>query len=163
MSEDMTMFLAETFSRGTQALDPWYVTGFVEGEGAFTFSRSGRQMALYFAVKLTGADRSLLEAIRGYFGVGSIYRVVGRAAPTPSSGYTKEAAYYRVSRRADLERIVEHFDRYPLRGMKARSYAIWRQMVELKREFRKPQREDLERLAAQLSSASPRNGRFAER
>jgi hypothetical protein len=157
------MFPAETFSRGTQLLDPWYVTGFVEGEGAFTFSRNGRQMALYFAIKLTGADRALLEDIRAHFGVGAIYKVAARSAPTPSSGYTKEAAYYRVSRRDDLERVVEHFDRYPLRGVKARSYAIWRQMVVLKREFRKPQRDELERLAAQLSAASPRNGRFVER
>ena len=157
------MFPAETFSRGT-ALDPWYITGFVEGEGAFTFSRSGRQMALYFAIKLTGADNAILEDIRAYFGgAGSIYRVAARAAPTPSSGYTKEAAYYRVSRRDELEHVVAHFDRYPLRGTKAASYAIWRRMVELKRAFRKPPREELEQLAAQLSAASPRNTAFVDR
>jgi hypothetical protein len=157
------MFPAETFSRGT-SVDPWYVTGFVEGEGAFTFSRNGRQMALYFAIKLTGADRAILEEIRAYFGdIGAIYRVAARAAPTPSSGHTKEAAYFRVSRRDELERIVEHFDRHPLRGIKAASYVVWRQMVVLKREFRKPQREELERLAAKLSAASPRNGKFVGR
>jgi len=153
------MFPAETFSRGTQRLDPWYVTGFVEGEGAFTFSRSGKQMAMYFAIKLTGADKAILEDIRTFFGVGAIYRVVARAAPTPASGHTKEAAYFRVSRRDDLERVLEHFDSYPLRGIKARSYDIWRQMVVLKREFRKPQREQLEQLAAELSAASPRTGK----
>lgn len=156
MSDDTDMFPAETFSRGTHRLDPWYVTGFVEGEGAFTFSRNGRQMALYFAIKLTGADKSILEEIRAYFGVGSIYRVAATAAPTRSSGHTKEAAYYRVSRRDDLERVIEHFDRHPLRGSKARSYSIWRQMVVLKREFRKPNREELASLSAQLSAASTR-------
>jgi len=154
------MFPAETFSRGT-VLDPWYVTGFVEGEGAFTFSRSGRQLALYFAVKLPSADRAILEALREFFGcVGAIYDVAPRAAPTASSGYTKAAAYYRVCRREDLERILEHFDRHPLRGAKAASYAIWRQMVMLKRSFRKPPREELEQLSAQLSAASPRNARW---
>src|SRR5262249_13162188 len=155
---DANLFPAEAFS-GTHPLDPWYVTGFVEREGAFTFSRNGRQMTLYFAIKLPGPDRPLLESIRDYFGVGSIYRVVAGSAPTPSSGYTREAASFRVSRRDELERVVQHFDRYPLRGVKARSYAIWRQMVELKRKFRKPQREELARLAAQLSAASPRQGR----
>lgn len=158
------MFPAETFSRGTQPLDPWYVTGFVEGDGAFTFSRNGRQMALYFAVKLTGADKALLDDLRAFFGgIGALYRVAPRAAPTPSSGYTKESAYYRVCRREDLERIVEHFDRYPLRGTKAASYAIWRQMVILKREFRKPPREELEQLSAQLSATSPRNAKWLGR
>jgi hypothetical protein len=158
------MFPAETFSRGTQQLDPWYVTGFVEGEGAFTFSRNGRQMALYFAIKLTGADRAILDTIREFFGgIGNIYDVVPRAAPTPSSGYTKAAAYYRVCRREDLDRVVEHFDRYPLRGTKAASYAIWRQMVVLKRDFRKPPREELAQLSAQLSAASPRNAKWIGR
>jgi len=155
------MFPAETFSRGTQGLDPWYVTGFVDGEGAFTFSRNGRQLALYFAIKLTGADKAILDDIRDFFGgIGSIYRVAPRAAPTPASGYTKEAAYYRVCRRDELERIVEHFDRYPLRGVKARAYGIWRQMVILKRDFRKPAREELAELCAQLSAASPRNAKW---
>jgi len=59
--------------------------------------------------------------------------------------------------------VLEHFDRYPLRGLKARSYDIWRQMVVLKREFRKPRRDELESLAAQLSAASPRNGKLVDR
>src|SRR6266542_1693162 len=151
------MLPAETFSRGTEVLDPWYVTGFVEGEGAFTFSRSGRQMALYFAIKLTGADRGILDSIQEFFGgIGAIYRVAPRAAPTPSSGHTKTAAYYRVCRREDLERVVEHFDRYPLRGSKAGAYAVWRQMVMLKRACRKPHRDELDALAERLSAASPR-------
>lgn len=154
------MFPAETFSRGTP-LEPWYVTGFVEREGAFTFSRSGRQIALYFAIKLPNVDRALLEAIRAYFGeAGRIYDVAARPAPTPGSGPTKAAAYYRVCRRDELERIVDHFDRHPLRGTKAGSYAIWRQMVILKRSFRKPRREELEQLSVQLSAVSPRNGKW---
>ena len=160
------MFSAETFSRGTHLprLEPWYVTGFVEGEGAFTFSRSGKQLALYFAIKLTGADRTILESIQSYFGgAGAIYDVVPRAAPTPASGYTKAAVYYRICRRDELDRVVDHFDRHPLRGTKAASYAIWRQMVILKREFRKPPREELEQLSAQLSAASPRNAKWIGR
>ena len=153
------MLPAETFSRGTSGLDPWYVTGFVEGEGAFTFSRSGRQMTLYFAIKLTGAERPILESIQDFFGgIGAIYAVKARAAPTPSSGYTKTAAYFRVCRREQLAQIVEHFDQYPLRGAKAEAFGIWREMVVLKREFRKPAREELDVLAARLSAASPRNG-----
>src|SRR5262245_53831997 len=142
------MFPTETFPRGTPPLDPWYVTGFVEGEGTFTFSRSGPQMALYFAIKLTGSDRPILEAIQSYFGgIGRIYHVKP-AAPTQTSGYTKSAAYYRVCRNEDLDQVVEHFDLYPLRGSKAASYAIWREMVVLKRNFRKPPRLELDALAA---------------
>jgi len=144
-------------SRLPKRLDPWYVTGFTEGEGAFTYSRSGRQLALYFAIKLTAADRGLLANLQSFFhGAGRIYRVAPRH-PRSASGWTKTAAYYRVCRREDLERIVAHFDRYPLRGAKSASYRIWRQMVVLKRQFRRPNRAALDALAAQLSSTSPRN------
>lgn len=145
----------ETFSRGT--FEPWYVTGFVDGEGSFTYSRSGRQIALYFAVKLTEADRALLEHLQRFFGgIGNIYKVVARA-PKTASGYTKTASYFRVTRLEDLKRIVEHFDRFPLQTAKRVSYEIWREMVVLKQAFRKPDRERLNTLAAQLSAASTRN------
>jgi hypothetical protein len=140
----------ETFSRET--LPPWYVTGLIDGEGTFTYSRSGKQLGLYFALKLTAYEKPLLERLQAYFGgIGHIYNVVGRA-PRANSGYTKTALYYRVTRSADLLRIVSHFDRYPLKSEKARSYAIWREMVLLKQAFRKPDRSRLKDLAAELSA-----------
>lgn len=141
-------------------VDPWYVTGFVEAEGCFTYSRSGRRLALYFAIKLTGADAALLTAFQRFFeGAGRIYRVAPRARPTPRSGFTRTAAYYRVCRRRELERIVSHFDSYPLRGVKAVSYGLWREMVVLKRAFRRPASVSLDVLAARLSASSPRNAK----
>jgi hypothetical protein len=123
------------------------VTGFVEGEGVFTFSRSGQQLGLYFAVKLPAEDRPLLEQLQQYFAGGSIYEVGARAG-----------LYFRISRRQELDRVIDHFDQYPLRGWKASSFAIWREMVLLKRDsFRKPPREQLDALAVQLSASSSRN------
>src|SRR6266540_3811771 len=45
-------FRVELPSVAVPGLNPWYVTGLVEGEGTFTYSRSGSHLALYFAVKL---------------------------------------------------------------------------------------------------------------
>jgi hypothetical protein len=147
--------LVETFSRET--LDPHYVTGFTDGEGAFTYSRSGNQLALYYALKLTATDLPILEEIQMFFGgIGRIYDVKARA-PGPRSGATKSAKYYRVSHRDELAVIVDHFDRYPLRTTKRSVYEVWRLMVLLKRKFRQPDRNMLDQLAAQLSSLSPRN------
>jgi len=138
-------------------LNPWYVTGLVEGEGTFTYSRSGSQIALYFAVKLARADDSLLLSLQDFFGgAGTIYRVRPRA-PTPGAGFSKAATYYRVCRRSELGRIVEHFDAYPLRASKAASFRIWRLMVLLKQEFPRTSRDRLDALAGKLSATSPRN------
>jgi hypothetical protein len=146
-----------TFSRGT-SVDPWYVTGFCEGEASFTFSRQGAHLALYFAVKLTGSDRPLLETLQAFFGgAGKIYAVKARAGATPRSGLTKKAAYFRVCRRDELPVILAHFDAYPLYGEKAASYRVWRQMVLLKQAFRRSKVEELNALAVQLSQASTGN------
>ncbi len=124
----------ETFSRGT--LDPAYVTGFVDAAGSFTYSRSSKQLALYFALKLPGADRPLAETIQAFFGgIGRIYA----------------EAYYRVTRREELMVIVDHFDRHPLQSTKREVYELWREMVIAKQDFRRPDRELLDRLADQIS------------
>jgi hypothetical protein len=145
----------ETFSRGT--VDPHYVTGFADGEGTFTYSRSGKQIGLYFAIKLTAADEPVLRDIQEFFGgIGAIYDVKARA-PGPRSGATKAAKYFRVTHRDQLIVIVDHFDRYPLRTKKRDCYDVWRFMVLLKRKFRTPDRDMLDQLARQLSSLSIRN------
>ena len=123
----------ETFSRGTP--DPAYVTGLIDAAGSFTFSRTSKQLSVYFAVKL--ADRDLLEDLQAFFGVGRIYT-------------TGRSAYYRVNRREELPRIVAHFDQHPLRSKKRETYELWKQMVEAKAEFRRPDRLALSRLTEQL-------------
>lgn len=121
----------ETFSRGT--LDPQWVTGFADAAASFTYSRSGHQLALYFAIK---SEPALLSEVQAFFdGAGRIYD-----------------SYFRVSRRDELLRVLDHFDRYPLRSAKQAAYEIWRQMVMAKQEFRRPDRTLLESLAAQLSA-----------
>lgn len=124
----------ETFSRGT--LDPAYVTGFVDAAGSFTYSRSSKQLALYFAVKLSPVDRPLLEELQAFFGgIGRIY----------------SEAYFRVTRRDELMAVVEHFDRHPLQSSKREVYELWREMVLAKQEFRRPDRERLDQLADEIS------------
>jgi hypothetical protein len=125
----------ETFSRGTLAAE--YVTGLVEAAGSFTYSRSSKQLAVYFALKLPLADRALLEDLQAFFGVGRIYE-------------TGNSAYYRVTRHQDLPAIVAHFRRHPLRSRKRTVFETWTEMVEAKQRFRKPDRALLDSLAERM-------------
>ena len=135
----------DTFSRGT--LDPHWVTGFADGDSSFTYSRSGKQLALYFAIKLTAVERPLLEALQTFFGGGSLFDVAPRGV------------YFRVQRRDELMRVVDHFDAYPLRSSKKAVYELWRLMVLAKQQFRNPDRARLDALADQLTALSARNQR----
>lgn len=139
-------------------LDPWLVTGFVEGEGSFTFSRArGGNVTPSFALRAPSEQRPLLEALQRFFGgAGRIYALAAR--PRREGGVTRPALYYRIARRQELGRVVEHFDAYPLQGAKAGSYRIWRRMVRRKLAlFDGPSRLEMELLARKLSASKKRN------
>lgn len=137
---------------------PWYVTGFADGEGIFTYSRGSQQLMVVFAVRLTATDRSLLESIKAFFGgAGRIYSAPRRL--NPGGGRTKSSCYYRVNRPNELLQIVDHFDTYPLQGEKLKSYRIWREMVFLRAAYHGVQTpSELLELAKELSRTVPRHG-----
>ena len=143
-------------------LTPWYVTGFCDGEAAFTYSRAGGTFALYFAIKQREDNRRIVEDIQAYFNyVGNIYR--GKEAqPTQNSGFSKPSAYYRVTKTDELQRIIEHFDRYPLQSKKKQeAYKIWRDMVVHKYEnYRRVNYDKLRLLAERLSNSNSKSRAF---
>lgn len=143
-------------------LTPWYITGFADGEAAFTYSRIGGTFALYFAIKQRGDNRQIVEEIQKYFNyIGNIYR--GKESSGASKGgFTKPSVYYRVTRIDELKRIVEHFDRYPLQSRKKQeAYNVWREMVVHKFEnYRDVDYNKLRALAEKLSSLNPQSRVF---
>lgn len=143
----------------SSGLDPWYVTGFLDGEGCFTFSRSGRALALYFAIKAADRDRGILEEIRTFFGgAGRIYEIGDRPARIPGGRPSKAACYFRVARLTQLKAVIDHLDRYPLRGPRAATYALWREIFQRKWDSgRRAADPEIEELARRLSRVSSRN------
>ncbi len=143
-------------------LEPWYVTGFCDGEAAFTYSRAGGTFGLYFAVKQRQDNRQIVEDIREYFNyVGYIY--YGKESKdSPKGGFTQPSAYYRVTKIDQLRRIVDHFDKYPLQSKKKQeAYKVWREMVLHKLEnYRDIDFNTLRSLAEKLSSLNSQSRAF---
>ena len=100
-------------------LDPWYVTGLVEGEGCFSVSFSFRKRLKVgietrpsFSISLTRRDLHILERIREFFGCGGI-----RYSRTDST------YKYEVRSIKDLDtKILPHFRKYPLQGSKKEDF-----------------------------------------
>jgi hypothetical protein len=138
--------------------NPWYVTGFIEGSGSFTYSRSGDSVVPYFALKVGAADRALLQEMQGFFGgAGRIYDLRDRtAAGSESLG---GAAYFRITRVVDLLSVIAHFERYPLAGSKAAVYEVWCDLVAAKQRFRRPDKARIADIAARLSQVNRRGNR----
>lgn len=139
-------------------MEPWYVTGLVEAAGSFTFSRTDRNIIPYFALKLGRDQSGILEDVQAFFGgLGRIYGAPLRTRAGQGASPATRSRYFRVTRIDELDRVTMHFDDYPLRGLKAASYAIWRELVTLKRTgYRRPDRERLDQLCIALSAAAPR-------
>lgn len=105
-------------------LNPYYVTGFTDGEGCFSISVSGnpRYKAGYrvkaaFHVGLHIRDLALLEQIQLFFGLGNITKLGA------------ESVQYRVFGIEDLKVIMHHFDKYPLLTNKQSDYLLFKKAV----------------------------------
>ena len=104
------------------ALNPWFVSGLVEGEGCFTVSFSFRKRLKVgietrpsFSLSLNQRDLALLRQVHAYFGCGAIR-------------YSRSDRTYKYESRSisDLtRRVVPHFEQYPLVGVKKNDFIIF--------------------------------------
>jgi LAGLIDADG endonuclease len=91
-------------------LNPYYITGFVDGEGCFLINiparsnqKLGYNVNLVFKLKIHSRDIELLKSIKNYFcQIGNI--------TIRKDGYIE----FIVSSKKDIEVLIKHFDSYPL-------------------------------------------------
>jgi len=147
-------------------LDPEYITGLADGEGTFTYSytKQTNSIGLYFGIALNIKDLPLLQQVQEYFGCGKLYfakAVHGKFSdPTYVSG---PRVYFRITRRADLFKVIRHFEGHPLHGQKVKAYEIWVEMVFYKGRMYRHDMPKMMALAAKLSEANGRTGQRGPR
>lgn len=132
-------------------MNPYYITGLCEGEASFTYGQIATGIRPRFVLSLTYSDKELVEKVFNFFKIGKIY--YGRAGKRNSNcGYTEPKSMYCVVNPEDLEIIISHFDVYNLTGKKARSYQVWKKIVEARR-LKLPKETQID-LAKSLSALS---------
>lgn len=104
-------------------INPWYITGLVDGEGSFLVSFSIRKKLTVgietrpsFTISQHRRNRLILEEVQRFFHCGGIR-------------YNKSDQTYKYEVRSmdDLARIIiPHFARYPLRTTKRGDFRIFR-------------------------------------
>ena len=112
-------------------LPPYYVTGFIDGEGSFSISigknteyRRGVQIRPEFEIELRADDREVLERIVVTLGCGKIY----------DCAYDRYGWYphvkYKITGARDMEKFLFPFlDKYPPQAKKAKVYKLFRKIV----------------------------------
>lgn len=106
-------------------LNPWFITGFVDAEGAFmlTFNKTkearlGYRIRPIFQIQLHKKDVELLRQIQQYFG-GIGYITEG----------TKDCLAFRVRSLEEIIIIVAHFDKFPLITQKRADFELFKCVV----------------------------------
>ena len=121
-----------------EIVNPWWIAGFVDGEGCFSISfvknnsvRFGYQIFTEFV--LTQGEKSIdaLQQVADYFHCGKIYR-------NNRHDNHRETLYrYCVRSRADLQAIIiPFFQRYQLKTAKRADFEIFNRVVEMMCEGR---------------------------
>lgn len=120
-------------------LNPWFITGFTDGEGCFTlYVRADRQkrknaiVTYYrwqvdFAITLRGDDIDMLHKIKTYFGCGVVS--LSRKADTQHAHNYGQAGYHIASPSDIVRSVIPHFEKYPLNSKKQRDFELWKEAV----------------------------------
>ena len=113
-------------------LAPWWIVGFVDGEGCFSIDlinnrtlTLGVQVQANFSVTQGIKSLNALEAIRAYFGCGQI-----QLNPR-TDNHRESLAISRVRKLTDLRQVIIPFFRnYPLQTAKVNDFALFAEVVE---------------------------------
>jgi len=101
-------------------LTPWQVTGLVDGEGAFTVSKSGHTIKLELKVTQKVNSDGILYGLTSFFKCGSVV-IDNRKTDTKK---------FRVSALKDiLTIIIPHFEKYPCLTSKFLNYQDWKKIA----------------------------------
>jgi hypothetical protein len=107
-------------------LHPYYITGFIDGEGCFSISMfkdsrmfKGWQVKPIFSINLHNKDIKILEAVQRTLGVGKLYK------------HGKNSTQYRISYLKNIYVIINHLDKYPLITKKWANYLLFKEAVKL--------------------------------
>lgn len=114
-------------------LNPWYIVGFVDGEGCFaiTFSKHKTKRwkvdpQLIFEIELRGDDRPILEQIQTRFDCGRIYHL-----DYVRYGWMPHAKYAVKSYKDIIRKVIPFFRRYPLQGKKRKDFEKFCEAAEV--------------------------------
>nr|AYE93323.1 LAGLIDADG homing endonuclease [Termitomyces sp.]AYE93324.1 LAGLIDADG homing endonuclease [Termitomyces sp.] len=107
-------------------INPWFLTGFVDGEGCFSIKiqhnaklKTKWRVRPVFSITLHVKDVSLLESIKNNLGVGNISKI------------GEKAAMYSVDSIKEIPLIINHFDKYPLVTQKLSDYLIFKKCFNI--------------------------------
>jgi hypothetical protein len=124
-------------------LDPYYVTGFVEGEGSFyvgilpkNLEKVKWEVRPSFSLSQNKENKKILFKLKEFFGCGWI-------RPSRKDNTLK----YEVRSLKELdEKIIPHFEKHPLVGEKEKDFEILKKVVRMMRKRKHLEKDGLKEI-----------------
>ncbi len=100
-----------------------YIIGLTEGEGCFLVClRKDNRIELRFFIAQAIGNKPLLEKVKQFFGVGSVYQKSNVKGKLP-------AYVFEVSKRDEIyNTVIPFFRKHKLQGTKAKSFAVFEEI-----------------------------------
>lgn len=123
-------------------LTPDYIVGLTEGEGCFLVCiRKDFRIELRFFIAQAIGNKPLLEEVRNFFKVGTVYQKSNVKGKLP-------AYAFEVAKRDDIyDVIIPFFRKYKLKGYKSKSFNTFKEISSIikgRQDSRKLTLEELE-------------------
>lgn len=116
-----------------KSLNPWYVTGLIEGEGCFCINiskhktkKTGFDARLMFEVEMIIDDKPLLEKLQKHFKCGHIY-----VLNYERYGWRPHVKYAVKSYKDIRDKVIPFFKKYELRGKKKKDFDYFCQAISI--------------------------------
>lgn len=119
---DLPLMNKPAFIINKSPLNPFWVSGFTEGEGTFFISFASVNIRSFYQIRLKRTGLPVLVKIQSFFcDIGHIYECE-----------SDNTYFYTVNKNLDLYNIIiTHFKNYPLIGHKLINFLIWSKIVSL--------------------------------
>lgn len=114
----------DSFALVCMGINPWWITGFTDGEGSFTIRHIkkdqpglGYSFQLVFRIAQLSVDSALINTFPEFFGVGYVSTATyNNTTVTTYTTSSLEAAFV----------IIKHFEKYPLLTKKSLDFEDWK-------------------------------------
>nr|YP_008474804.1 hypothetical protein [Ogataea polymorpha]AGS44028.1 hypothetical protein [Ogataea polymorpha] len=106
----------------TSILDPWFVTGLTDSEGYFLLKKHRSSFQCQFGITLHSTDKQLVSDIYKFFNCGTL-----------NLNKKRNVCIFQTSSINDLvNKIIPHFEMYPLQTQKKADFLLFKEAVLLK-------------------------------
>jgi hypothetical protein len=107
-------------------IKPDYIVGLTEGEGCFLVClRKDNRIDLRFFIAQAIGNKPLLEEVRKFFKVGSVYQKSNVKGKLP-------AYAFEIAKRDDVYNVlIPFFTKHKLRGYKAKSFSTFAEIAKI--------------------------------